>query len=130
MTLVVDASVVVAALVDSGEDGTWAEALLVREDLVAPHLMPVEAANILRRSVASGQITAETAAVAHADLLDLRVGLFAYEPFGPRVWQLRETVTAYDGWYIAVAESLEVPLATLDRRLACAPGPTCAFALP
>lgn len=130
MTLVVDASVVVAALVDSGEDGTWAEALLVREDLVAPHLMPVEAANILRRSVASGQITVETAAVAHADLLDLRVGLFPYEPFGPRVWQLRETVTAYDGWYIAVAESLEVPLATLDRRLACAPGPTCAFALP
>jgi predicted nucleic acid-binding protein len=36
VTLVVDASVVVTALVDSGSDGGWARALLRGEDLTAP----------------------------------------------------------------------------------------------
>ncbi|MEY4579670.1 MAG: hypothetical protein RL701_4373 [Pseudomonadota bacterium] len=38
MTLVVDASVVVAMLVDSGPDGQWAELELSADDLAAPHL--------------------------------------------------------------------------------------------
>ena len=62
-----------------------------------------------------------------ADLLDLRIALFPYAPVGPRVWELRGALTAYDAWCVAVAEALEVPLATLDRRLARAPGPRCAF---
>ncbi|MGI9033553.1 MAG: type II toxin-antitoxin system VapC family toxin [Acidimicrobiales bacterium] len=47
-----------------------------------------------------------------------------------RVWELRRVVTAYDAWYVAVAESLSVPLATLDRKLGRAPGPRCAFEMP
>ena len=39
MTLIIDASMVVAALVDSGRDGRWAEALLVSDSLTAPHLL-------------------------------------------------------------------------------------------
>lgn len=127
MTLVVDASMVVAALVDSGTDGRWAEALLTGDSLAAPHLMPAEAANILRRSAAGGVISAEQASLAHADLLDLRVELFPYAPFAARVWELRENVTCYDAWYVAVAEALGAPLATLDARLAKAPGPRCRF---
>ncbi len=42
--LVVDASLVVAALADSAKDGTWALKLLATDQLAAPHLMPVEAA--------------------------------------------------------------------------------------
>jgi len=49
VTLVVDAGFVVAALVDDGPLGRWADGLLVSGPLAAPHLMPVEAANILRR---------------------------------------------------------------------------------
>ncbi len=127
MTLVVDASMVVAALVDSGADGTWAETLLTSDSLAAPHLLPAEAANILRRSVAARAISAEQASLAHADLLDLRVELFPYAPFASRIWELRENVTCYDGWYVAVAEALGAPLATLDARLANAPGPRCRF---
>ena len=52
MTLVVDASMVVAGLTDSGADGQWAESLLAGEVLTAPHLMPAEVANILRRAAA------------------------------------------------------------------------------
>lgn len=130
MTLVVDASAVVAALLDSGPDGRWAESILVQDVLAAPHLLLVETANILRRAVLTGAVSADTAALAHEDLLLLRIDLFPYEPFGRRVWQLRNSVTAYDAWYVSVAESLNAPFATLDRRLASAHGPTCSFRLP
>jgi len=46
-------------------------------------------------------------------------------PFEDRIWQLRRNLTCYDAWYVATAEALEIPLATLDRRLARAPGPRC-----
>jgi predicted nucleic acid-binding protein len=130
VTLVIDSGLVVAALVDSGQVGTWADHLLATDDLAAPHLMLAEAANVLRRAAMAGEISADIAALAHADLLSLRVELFSYEPFATRVWQLRENVTAYDGWYVALAESLEAKLATLDLRLTKATGPRCAFVTP
>lgn len=130
MTLVPDASTVVAALVDSGDAGRWAEQILFSDILVAPHLLPVEVTNVLRRSANAGQMSADVAVLAHADLLDLRVELFPYAVVAERVWELRATITAYDAWYVAVAELLDAPLATLDRRLADAPGPRCAFVLP
>ena len=130
MTLVIDASLVVAALIDGGTDGTWAESVFVSADLAAPALMPVEVANILRRASLSGDVSQDVASQAHDDLLELRVDLFPYEPFGARVWELRTSVTAYDAWYVAVAETLDVPLVTLDRRLSRASGPRCAFRLP
>jgi predicted nucleic acid-binding protein len=130
VTLVVDASLVVAALVDGGPAGVWAEGMLARTPLAAPHLMPVEVANILRRAAAGGEISADTAALAHTDLLDLPVELFPYGPFAERVWELRANLTAYDGWYVALAETLGAGLATLDTRLARSPGPRCDFVVP
>jgi len=127
MRLVVDASVVVAALVDGGPVGRWAEAALSSGLAAAPHLMLVEAANILRRAALSGDVSADTAALAHNDLLSFRVALFPYSPFASRVWELGANVTAYDAWYIALAESLDAPLATLDLRLSRAPGVRCEF---
>ncbi|HEV8280475.1 MAG TPA: type II toxin-antitoxin system VapC family toxin [Candidatus Limnocylindrales bacterium] len=130
MTVVVDASVVVAALVDAGSDGRWAGSELAAEGLAAPHLMPVEVANILRRAVLAGDISADVAALAHDDLTQLRVDLFAYEAHAQRVWQLRDNLTAYDAWYVALAEALGAPLVTLDERIARARGPRCAVRLP
>lgn len=130
MTLVLDASLIVAALADTGNDGRWAESLLAGDALAAPHSMPVEAANILRRAALAGDISADVASLAHRDLLDLRVELFPYNACAARVWELWENVTSYDGWYVAVAELLEAPLATLDGRLANSPGPRCRFLLP
>ena len=130
MTLVIDASLVVSALVDAGGTGRWAESLLTSGALSAPHLMPVEVSNILRRAAARGEITQDVASLAHADLLDLRVELFPYAPFVSRVWELRDNVTSYDAWYIALAESLGASVATLDRRMAQAPGSRCSFEIP
>lgn len=129
MTLVVDASAIVAALVDTGPAGRWAESLLTY-DLVAPHLLPVEVAGVLRRSAGAGEISDDVASLGHGDLVDLRIRLFPYQLVATRVWELRHNVGAYDAWYVAVAELLEAPLATLDRRLAAAAGPTCEFRTP
>jgi len=127
VTLVVDATVVVAALIDNGDDGRWAESLLTSQDLAAPQLVQVEVANVLRRAAAAGEVSSDAATLAHADLLDLPIELFPYEPFAARVWELRANFTAYDGWYVAIAESIDAPLATLDHRLTRAAGPGCEF---
>lgn len=130
MTVVVDASVVVAALIDGGPVGVWAEAQLVSGPLAAPHLMPVEAANVLRRSALAGDISADVASLAHEDLASLRLELFPYSLCASRVWELRSHITAYDAWYVAVAETLGARLATLDARLSRASGTRCEFAVP
>ena len=127
MTAVVDASVVVAALIDDGPAGRWAEEVLASTPLAAPHVMPVEAANILRRAALAGDVSDDIASLAHADLLALAVELFPYDVLADRIWELRGAVTTYDGWYVALAESLKAPLATLDARLTRAPGPRCSF---
>jgi len=89
MTVVVDASVVVAGLASADATGKWAETVLAGEPLAAPHLMPVEAASILHRAELAGEISADTASLAHADLRRLRVEYFPYDPFAERIWELR-----------------------------------------
>ncbi|MDA0352841.1 MAG: type II toxin-antitoxin system VapC family toxin [Chloroflexi bacterium] len=130
MTLVVDASVVVAALIDDGPTGAWAEDLIAGGDLVAPHLLPVEVANVLRRAECAARISRDVASLAHESLLQLPVALVPYEALGRRVWELRQSVMAYDAWYVALAEALGTGLATLDLRLVGAPGPSCQFVTP
>lgn len=130
MSAVVDASVVVAALIDSGARGIWAEDVLTNGPLHAPELVRVEAANILRRLERAKEITTHEANAAFEDLMQLNVELLAFDPFADRIWELRHNVTGYDAWYVAVAEALRLPLATLDGKLAKAKGPTCDFLIP
>ncbi|MGN6695101.1 MAG: type II toxin-antitoxin system VapC family toxin [Aquihabitans sp.] len=125
-----DASVVVAWLIDDGEDGRWAAEALGSGGLAAPHLMPVEVASTLRRRVLRGELAAEVAALALSDLDLATIDLYPYGPFGDRIWELRETVTAYDAWYVAMGEALDAPVASLDGRLARALGPRCRFLTP
>jgi predicted nucleic acid-binding protein len=127
---VVDASVLVAAAVDTGPEGLWAERIVADPPLAAPDLVLAEATNILRRLEAAQQLTRLEATAAQEDLLRLDLELFPFEPVAARVWQLRHNLTCYDAWYVAVAEVLELPLATLDDRLRRARGPTCRFLSP
>ena len=130
MTVVVDASAVVAALADGGPDGEWAAEILTRRPLAAPAHLFVEVSSVLRRSVLAGHLSRDLGALLHHDLVQLRVTTFPFESLAARVWALHPTVTAYDAAYVALAEELDAPLVTLDRRLARATGPSCRFVLP
>ena len=130
MTLVVDASFLVAALIDTGRHGSWATDQMHGATIVGPHLLPIEVASVLRRAAIAGDISPDVATLAHADLLDLPLRLLAYDLVADRAWQLRGNIGIYDACYVAIAEELDAPLATLDLRLARAPGPRCTFAVP
>jgi predicted nucleic acid-binding protein len=127
---VVDASLLIAATTDAGAEGEWAEEVVRAGSLVAPHLALAEATNILRRLELAGRLGRLEAGAAARDLLLLDLELVPFDPFAERVWELRRTVTRYDAWYVAVAEAFDLPLATLDRRLARASGLRCRFLLP
>lgn len=130
MSIVIDSSVLIAALVDSGPQGAWAEGVLASGALHAPELIRAEATNILRRLERAKNITTAEANAAHEDLMQLNLELFSFDPFAERIWELRHTVTSYDAWYVAVAEALRLRLATLDRKLSKASGIACELLTP
>ena len=90
--------------------------------LHAPHLLDVEVAQVIRRYAASGEIDAERGRAALIDLADLPLQRYPHDFLLPRVWDLRNNLTAYDAVYIALAEALDSPLLTRDQRLAAAAG--------
>lgn len=124
--LVCDASAVIAVLLDDGVAGDWAARTLVGTDVAAPSLLPYESANVIRRHERAGSISADQAAQAHADLLDLAIEYWPYELLAARAWELRDNLTSYDAAYVALAELTGGALATLDSAIARVPGLRCA----
>ena len=122
MTIVVDASLLVAALVDSGPEGRWAEAVVSENALAAPEVVLFEATNILSRLERRREISQIEANGAMRDLHRRDLELLPFGPFADRVWELRHEMSGHDAWYLAVAEAFGLPLATLDRGLRRAAG--------
>jgi predicted nucleic acid-binding protein len=91
MTLVVDSSAVVAALIDAGSDGEWAGARLREGRLTAPSHLLVEVSDELRRAVLAGTISPDAAALAHDSLPYLRVTTFDFGVVAARVWDSTRT---------------------------------------
>lgn len=89
--------------------------------LHAPHLLAVEVAQVLRRYLRRGTLSAERGALALQALADLDVATYPHEPLLPAIWALRDNLTAYDAAYVALATALDAPLVTLDAGLAAAP---------
>lgn len=90
--------------------------------LQAPHLLDVEVAQVLRRYVRGGIITAERGEGALEDLSDLSINRYPHIFLMPRVWELHANLTAYDAVYVALAELLDARLVTCDAKIASAPG--------
>ena len=128
--LVADASALVAVLTGSSQHSAWVGDALFGEDLAGPELLLAESSNTLRSIERRGDMSAADVAAAHGRLLRFNIQLHPFAPFAARVWELRHNMTAYDAWYVAIAESLGCPLITLDRRLALAPGPYCLVLTP
>ena len=125
--LVVDASVLAPVVTDKGGDGQRFRQRLRGETVIGPDLLRLEVVSVLRRHADSGSLTDEQVNGAVDDLLAFPITVFPTAPLLDRVWQLRHNITAYDGCYVALAEAVEHPLLTADRRLANAPGIRCAI---
>jgi predicted nucleic acid-binding protein len=128
--VVCDASALVALLLDAGPDGQWATEALTGADIAAPALLMFESGNIIRRHELAGLVSADQAAQAHADMLDLAIESWPYELLASRVWALRRNLASYDASYVALAGLTGATLVTLDRRIARAPDLRCAVATP
>jgi predicted nucleic acid-binding protein len=106
--------------------GARARSELARQDVLAvPGVLPAEVTSALRSLVARGKLDVQSARVARRRLGLLRTVRYPFEPFAARVWELRENLTVYDAWYVALAEALGTDLVTADARLARAAGPRC-----
>ena len=130
MTAVIDASVLVASVVNDEREGLWATSILTAKSLAGPELVLAESCNVLRRMELAGRISRLESTSSFRDLLELEFLLFPFPPFAERIWALRSNLTTYDAWYVAVAEELNCPLFTLDARLCRATGPTCEIITP
>jgi predicted nucleic acid-binding protein len=128
--IVVDASVLIGALVDDDPGGELARTRIGEsESLHAPELVDLEVVSALRRLTATGRMTERRAVRAVDDLLDLAVLRYSHHTFSWRIWELRHNLTPYDASYVALAEALACTLVTADRAMAGCPGLRCSVEL-
>jgi predicted nucleic acid-binding protein len=121
--IVLDASAAVAFLLGlPGADEVGERLAADGPSVHAPHMLSVEVAQVVRRLDAASALDAERGVQALVDLADLDVTHHPHEPLLPLIWERRRNLTAYDAVYVALAEALDAPLLTLDRRVADAPG--------
>lgn len=120
--LVVDASAIAEMLLGTAKGRRVAEAIGSEHSLHAPELLSLEIASVLRGLVRTGQIDVTDADQVIADLGSLGIEFYEHLAFLPRVFAMRDNLTAYDAAYVALAEALGVALLTCDMKLGRAPG--------
>lgn len=123
-TYVLDASVAVAALTETGSP---AADLLTADDAVfqVPSIFDAEVLSALRGLVRGRKFDPATAADLIVDLMILPVDRWHMSPLLPRMWELRDNLTPYDAAYVALAELAGAVLVTGDERITAAPGARC-----
>lgn len=122
--IVLDASAAIEWLIKSPA-GTKVDRRLFSPATVtlhAPHLLDVEIAQVLRRYVREKMMTTSRGEEALQDLHDLPLNRYPHDILISRVWELRGVLTVYDAVYVALAELLDAPLLTCDRKIALASG--------
>ena len=120
--IVLDVSAAVQALLNDGQ----ARLLVAAESLHAPHLVDAEVLSALRRLVGAGTLTVDDGARCVNAWSRIGVIRYAAGPLLERIWELRQTISAYDAMYVALAEQLGCALVTADARLSSAPALRCA----
>lgn len=127
--IVVDASVLVTALSDDGDDGRRVRHRIVGERLIAPEIIDLEVASVLRWLCAADRLASQRAEQALADLAAIRLRRVPHRLLLQRCWELRHNITVYDAAYVAVAEATSSILLTADEHLSSAPQARCTFEL-
>lgn len=122
---VVDASVIVELLASDLDPDRLGD-----EELVVPHLIDSEVANVLSRLVAHKVLSDKQGSAALDGFSRLTLTRFPADWLRPRMWELRHLLSAHDATYVALAEMIDATsLLTTDTRLANAPGINCRIEL-
>jgi predicted nucleic acid-binding protein len=117
--IVLDASALLEILLRTDRaDRLMERAFSGSEQMHAPQLLDIEITQVLRRLVRQNEITAPRAELALQDLSHLLIERHEHQELIQRIWQLRDSLSAYDGAYVALAEALAAPLLTCDSKLA------------
>lgn len=125
--LIVDASSLYEVVADTARAGDVRGRLALDADHAAPSVIDVEVVSVIVRDHIAGRLDATAAAQAVQDLRDWPGERFTHPPLLDRAWELRQSVRAWDAFYIALAEVMQATLITSDSRLARAQGPRCAI---
>jgi len=123
--MIMETSALVEFLVGSDNTAERVRTAVSGEVLAAPHSIDLECASTLRGLVRGRKLPAGEAQRA-LDVL-ARISLRRYGHVGllPRIWQLRDNAWPYDAAYVALAESLEADLVTVDGKFEKIPGLRC-----
>jgi predicted nucleic acid-binding protein len=120
---VIDASVVIELFLNTFRASKLRQRLFENDrSFFAPHLIDIEVTQTLRRFVYKREMSSERAQLSLGDFAALPLQRYAHTSFIPRIWELRDSLSAYDATYVALAEALEMPLLTCDEKLARANG--------
>jgi predicted nucleic acid-binding protein len=116
--IVVDSAALVDAL-SAVEATDELRAHLAAEELHAPTQLDYEIVSAVRGLTLGGSLSAARAQDLLVDFDDLPIRRWpSAHALRRRAFQLRDHVSAYDAAYVALAEALDCPLLTRDRRLA------------
>lgn len=128
--IVLDASAVVELLLVTARGSAITNAIAASgATLLAPHLLDLEVAQVLRRIEAAKLVSPARTLVALRRLASLDITRYGHDALLDRVWALRTSLTAYDAVYIALAEATGAPLLTCDAKLARSRGHRAAIEL-
>lgn len=117
--IVLDSSAVIELLTD-GPAGVKVDDAMFDQQLHAPALIEYEVTSALCGQLRGALLSAEEAYNAFLDFEQLSIDLW---PLGDpqRVFELRHNFSAYDADYVALAEALQCPLITCDKKWLRAP---------
>ncbi|MFC6088800.1 type II toxin-antitoxin system VapC family toxin [Saccharothrix lopnurensis] len=88
----------------------------------APELIDAEAFKVIRRLHLNAVLTEPQATGIMQRVHEAPITRFTHRALSQRAWEIRHAVSAFDAFYVALAEQLGVPLITCDKRLAGANG--------
>ena len=122
MTYVVDASVAVKWLLPEALSEAALRLLDGGDELLAPEMLMIEAANVLWRKAARRELTANEARRALALLVESALDLRPARPLAMRALELAQALEhpVYDCLYLSLAERERATLVSADDRLLAA----------
>jgi predicted nucleic acid-binding protein len=115
--IVIEASAMVDALIDDPANPDLL-ALIADSELHAPSLIDYEVASALRGHALGGKLANAQLEDAADDFHAISIHRYPLSAMIRDVLDLRDNFTVYDAAYIVLAQALEVPLVTVDAKLA------------